>query len=423
MLIALQVVLGLIAAVWFLTMLGNLRAIFQLPKPAPIDSIGAEELEGRLVSIIVAARDELGRIEETVRRALAQEGVPVEVIAVDDRSTDGTGESLDALAAEHQSLRIVHIESLPDGWLGKCHALHQGAAIASGDWLLFLDADTHLTPGAVAGALAVGLRERVAHVTLLPGLVLPSFWGQVTMGSFWVQMGSRAMQVNRCRPMSFMGIGAFNLITKEAYRAFGGHERLKMQVVDDITLGLCVRKTGEQTRVLDGQAIAEVEYGTDLPTAFRLFEKNGYAALNYNFPLLLAASVIIPSFVLGALLGPVWALLFGAWAGWFALAGVITWGLPALIVTRKTGGSRLAALLTPLGHLFFLLALQRSTIVTIKQGGVRWRETFYPLKELKQARLSWRVGVPLPEMESGTPDRSGKSVSEPSRCSDSASVS
>jgi len=246
MLIALQVVLALIAAVWFLTMLGNLHAVFRLPGPVPLGSIGDGELDGRLVSVIVAARDEAGRVEETVRRALAQEGVRVEVIAVDDRSTDGTGESLDALAAEHPALRVVHIESLPEGWLGKCHALHRGAEIATGDWLLFLDADTHLTPGAVAGSLAVGLRERVAHVTLLPGLLLPSFWGQVAMGSFWVQMGSRAMKVNKSRPMAFMGVGAFNLIARDTYRAFGGHERLRLQVVDDITLGLCVRKIGEQ---------------------------------------------------------------------------------------------------------------------------------------------------------------------------------
>ncbi|MCB9838811.1 MAG: glycosyltransferase [Phycisphaeraceae bacterium] len=398
MLIALQIALLVIAALWIVMAIGAMRALRTLPRPVRLGAIGEGELAGRLVSVIIAARDEAGRIEETVRRALAQEGVAIEVIAVDDRSQDGTGESLDAMAGSDDRLRVVHITELPDGWLGKCHALHEGSRAARGDWLCFLDADTHLAANAVAGSLAVAIRAQVEHVTLLPDLVKPSFWGQVALGSFWTQMSDRARKVNNDHRNLFMGVGAFNMIERSTYDAFGGHGRLRLQVIDDMVLGLCVRKIGARTRVVLGPEVAEIEYGHDLPSATRLFEKNGYAALNYNPWLLALLTVVAPVMVVVPLLGPVWALALGAWAGWAALAGIALSAVPAVRMARSQGGSPLAAAITPIGHLFFLYAIVRSYVLTRRRGGIVWRETFYPLNELKAARLSWRVKEALPGM-------------------------
>ena len=399
MIIALNAVLLLVSAMWLMQTAGGLRATRSMPKPIEPDEIEEHELDDVFVSIIVAARDEVGRVEETVVRALAQEGVRCEVIAVDDRSTDGTGESLDALAATNPSLHVEHVEELPDGWLGKCHALHRGSIRAQGDWLLFLDADTHLEPHAVAGALAAALRDNADHVTLLPDLIKLTFWGQVAMGSFMSQMGDRAMKVNRDHPRLFMGIGAFNLVRRDTYDDFGGHERLRLQVVDDMVLGLCVRKIGGRTRSLDGLEAAQIEYGSDLPSMIRLFEKNGYAALNYNDLFIVAMPILVLIVVGGALVGPVLALLLNAWAGWIAFIALALSALPVLTMHTRAGWSALAMLLTPIGHVFFLFAILRSTFITKRRGGITWRETFYPLKDLKAARLSWRVGVRLPEME------------------------
>lgn len=401
MLIALNIALGLIGLVWLVTAIGSIRAVLRLPEPVALDLLVAGELENEFVSIIIAARDEAGRIEETVRCALAQEGVRFEVIAVDDRSTDGTGESLDAMARQFPALRVEHVTALPEGWLGKCHALHRGSEIAQGGWLLLLDADTHLAPGAVAGAVAQGLRNGAEHVTMLPGLVLPMFWGQVALGSFWVQMSDRARKVNRDHPRLFMGVGAFNMIRRETYQAIGGHERLRLQVIDDMVLGLCVRKVGASTRVLLGMDAVQVEYGSSLRSVIGLFEKNGFAAINYSMILLLAITPLIVVMVGGALAGPALALWLGAWVGWLAFAAFALSAAPAVIAARHQGGSVAAALLTPIGHFFFLYAIVRSTALTWRRGGIVWRETFYSLGELKAARLSWRVGVGLPVMRDG----------------------
>ena len=399
MALALNIVLGLIAVMWLWYTVCGVRAIRAMPGPVAPADIGAGELDGALVSVIVAARDEAGRVEETVGRALAQEGVRIEVIAVDDRSTDGTGVSLDAMAAANPALRVEHVEELPAGWLGKCHALHRGAALTRGGWLLFLDADTHLAAGTVAGALAVALREGVEHVTLLPDIVKPTFWGQVALGSFLGQMNDRAMKVNRDHPRLFMGVGAFNLIRRETYQEIGGHERLRLQVIDDMVLGLCVRKIGGRTRTLMGLDAAQIEYGSDLPSVIRLFEKNGYAAINYSDGLLVAFTIIVVVNLGGALLGPALALTTGAWAGWIAFAALAVSSAPVVLLGRRVGGNVLAGLLTPLGFLLVWYAFLRSAFLTRRRGGIVWRETFYSLEELKAARLSWRVKTPLPGME------------------------
>lgn len=415
MVLSLNIALGLIAALWAWSGIKGLLASRAMPTPVALGDLGADELDGVFVSIIVAARDEIGRVEETIARALAQEGVRFEVIAVDDRSTDGTGESLETLAGASPSLHVKHIEALPDGWLGKCHALHRGSEQAQGDWLLFLDADTHLEPGAVAGAVAVALRERADHVTMLPDVVRPTFWGQVALGGFMGMMSDRAMKVNRDHPRLFMGIGAFNLVRADTYHGFGGHRRLRMQVLDDMVLGLCVRKIGGTTRALDGLKSAQIEYGLDLPSVIRLFEKNGYAALNYSDPLLIAVSGVMLVVFGGALLGPVMALTTGAWAGWVAFGALAVSSAPAVRLSRRVGASLGAALLTPLGFPLIWFAFMRSVALTRRRGGIVWRETFYSLKDLTAARLSWRVGVSLPGMDVDA-------RSEPSLRSDPASI-
>src|SRR6266571_8688262 len=141
----------------------------------PVPSIGAHETRSAcspavLCSVVLPARDEESRIETTIRRLLAQEGVQLEVIVVDDRSQDRTREILRRLAQEDARVTVNRIEVLPEGWLGKCHACHLGAGAASGDWILFTDADCWLKPDVIRRALLVAEREGADHLTLTPGV-------------------------------------------------------------------------------------------------------------------------------------------------------------------------------------------------------------------------------------------------------------
>src|SRR4051812_28380349 len=131
---------------------------------------------GPMVSIIVAARDEGPHIERALQSLLAQQYDELEIIAIDDRSADDTGKILDRMATQNQRLRVLHITELPPHWLGKNHALHQGAAIASGDYLLFTDADVVFAADAVARSVAFARSRNIDHLTMGPELDSPGLW-------------------------------------------------------------------------------------------------------------------------------------------------------------------------------------------------------------------------------------------------------
>src|SRR5687767_4798609 len=213
-------------------------------------------------SVIVAARDEQSRVEGTVRHLLAQRYVALEVIGVDDRSTDATGDILRRLASEDVRVRAMRVEHLPDGWLGKSHACHVGAEMATGDWLLFTDADCWLKPDVIARALRVAARDAADHITLTPGVAAETLGAQAWHLAFLGSLANWISGVNRDRPGAHLGIGAFNLVHVSAYRACGGYEALRLTIVDDIKLGLLLHRAGKRTRAFLGGPDAECHWGT-----------------------------------------------------------------------------------------------------------------------------------------------------------------
>jgi glycosyltransferase involved in cell wall biosynthesis len=151
-------------------------------------------------SVIVAARDEEARLEETVRHLLAQEGVVVDVIVVDDRSSDRTGDILRRLASEDARVQARHVEVLPEGWLGKSFACHLGASAATAEWILFTDADCWLKTDVIARALQVADREAADHITLTPGVAAKTSGARAWHLALPTRLASRVSGVNRDRP-------------------------------------------------------------------------------------------------------------------------------------------------------------------------------------------------------------------------------
>jgi len=177
----------------------------------------------------VPARDEAAGIEPAMRSLLAQHGPGLEIIAVDDRSTDGTGEILARLAAGDPRLTVLRVETLPEGWLGKTHAMHLATERARGEWLLFTDADVTMRPGAIRLALARARRERLAHLAVVPrlrarGALLRAVLLPISATVFVRYMAWR-------RRGQGLGVGAFNLVHAQAWRACGGHRRIALAVM------------------------------------------------------------------------------------------------------------------------------------------------------------------------------------------------
>ncbi len=384
---------------------------FRSLKPPPLLEAGDTEFEGSVVSIIIPARDEGERIETTVRRALAQRAVVVEVIVIDDRSSDDTRQILRALASEHPSLHVVCVDELPEGWLGKCHALWRGSQVAAGDWLLFTDADTWMEDDAVARAVLLGERTKADHVSMVPGFTPMSFLGRQCMLAFAGLLLDQAQRVNRDARNGFFGVGAFNMVRRETYDAFGGHETLRLEIVDDMKLGVLVRRTGGRTRAAIGAKLATIKFGRTAGDVVRLLEKNGFAAFEYN----VFAGAGMPTLMLImttlAALGPLISLATGSVAGYFAGAALLIAGVPSAAMARAQGWPVLSTLFAPLANPILAFAFLRSMVITLHQGGVRWRETFYPLDLLRRHRVSRSIKpVHSLSTEANSPEATGEAL-------------
>lgn len=369
---------GTCAALW------HLRWLRRLP---PLDSLTPERTEFSqrkfLCSVIVAARDEEARIEQTVRRLLDQRGVELELIVVDDRSADRTGEILKQLAKEDSRLKVVRVDTLPEGWLGKCHACHVGALAAKGEWLLFTDADCWSKPDVLLRALRVAEREQADHITLTSGVAVPSPGLRAGSLMFHLTLANWFSGVNRDRPKSFLGFGAFNFVRTSAYRQCGGYEALCLTVLDDVKLGLLLRRAGRRTRAFLGADDVEAHWGTSLWDVIRLMEKNYFAALDFRLSLALGV-IAFPTLLMG---GAVLGGISGTASGLAAALSPFGLAVPAAILARRKGWPWFVALGVPFVLPIFVCALLNSTFATLKNRGIRWRDTFYPLETLRAGNV------------------------------------
>jgi glycosyltransferase involved in cell wall biosynthesis len=333
-----------LASLWHLRWVRRLPALEKLPPSAG----------GQIhCSVVVAARDEEARIEQTIRHLLAQRGVEAEFIVVDDRSTDRTSEILRRLATEDIRVQVKRVDVLPEGWLGKCHACHVGASMATGDWILFTDADCWLKPDVLARALRVAERDQADHITMAPGTVIESLGARAWHLLFLTSLLNWFSGVNRDRPRSFLGIGAFNLVRAAAYRQCGGYEALRLTVVDDIKLGLLLRRAGKRTRAFLGVDDVECHWGNTVGSMVKIMEKNYFAALDYRLGLAMAGSlfVILVSIIL------VTGLTTGTAAGLAAGLSPLSLILPAALLARRLGLSWPCAVGMPFMFPVFLYAL------------------------------------------------------------------
>jgi glycosyltransferase involved in cell wall biosynthesis len=344
------------------------------------------EGEAPTVSLIVAARNEERNVEPAARSLLGQRYPSLEIIAVDDRSTDRTGAILDALAAGEPRLRVVHIAELPAGWLGKNHALSVGAAAARGSWLLFADADIIMAPDSISRAVAYAERRGVDHLTILPdtlmpGLVLKAF---VIVGIAIFGMALRPWKARDPRSRHFVGVGAFNLVRASAYARAGGHAPIRLRPDDDIKLGKILKRSGARQDALSGRGMVSVEWYRTVGETIDGLMKNSFAVVQYNALLMLAGVVFY--LVLG--LGPLAALVLGdgplRWLGGIAVGWQL---LVHGLVAREAHLPLRAVLLYPLIYLLFAWIVLRALVVNRWQGGIYWRETFYPLSELRKNRV------------------------------------
>ena len=337
------------------------------------------------VSVVFAARNEGATIGAAVPTMLALDYPDLEVIAVDDRSEDDTGAQLDRLAAANPRLQVEHVRALPDSWIGKNHALHLGAARATGEWILFTDADIHFQPDVLRRAVAYARAQTLDHLAAVPQLSEHGHWLGICVNAFSVAftVGIRPWRIPDPRSPSHGGVGAFNLVRTSTYLKMGGHEPLRLRPDDDIKLGKLMKAGGFSEFVLGAGAISVSWYAT-MGEMIRGLTKNAYAGADYRFwvPPLGAFTLMLGYF------WPVVALFVTTGPTLWCYAGAV---LLMLAVgcdqPRFAGGRWWHGLFLTLGMTVFSYILLRSMAVTHWTGGITWRGTFYRLRELKRNRL------------------------------------
>jgi len=336
-----------------------------------------------MVSVVVPARNEAERVEEALRSLTNLDYPALEVIAVDDRSTDGTGAIVDRLAAADPRVRSFHIAELPEGWLGKCHAMEAGARLAEGELLLFTDGDVVFAPDTLRLAVRYLLARRLDHLALLPGLVPGGYWEDAAKSYFAMLfiVGVKAWAAGSASKDVYVGIGAFNLLRRTAYEAIGGHETLRLEVADDLMLGKRVKQAGFRQEALIASDHLRLRWQEGVGGFIRGLEKNGFAALGYSLPFLLLVTAFVFLFYAIPYLGVLSfrdARVFG-----YAFSILLMHGTYGYFASFQRNGWLLAPVL-PCAAFIYLFALWRSAWITLRRGGVRWRDTFYPLEVLKR---------------------------------------
>jgi glycosyltransferase involved in cell wall biosynthesis len=379
---ALQLIAWFIALTWLWKVIA---AAFGLPRvPNLIDpQHNIEPADSPSITVIVPARDEAADIAATLHSLLAQDYPNLQIITIDDRSTDQTGPIIDSIAAQHpEKLRALHVIELPPGWLGKTHAMALADRQATTDYLLFTDADVLFHPTAIRLALAHTVATHADHLVTVPTTLIHRWDEAAILGFFQIfsLWGARSWRIaNPKAKHDAIGIGAFNLLRREAYLQIGGFESLRMEIVEDIGLGRRIKRAGLAQRLCFGHGLVSLHWASGINGLVSVMTKNLWAAFRFYISL--------------ALLGCLWLLLFcvapaiGLFYSPMRIPAILTLAAVAYayrLLSRHSGISTWNAIFFPFSALIFVFTLLRSMLTTLKQGGVTWRGTFYPLAELRK---------------------------------------
>jgi Glycosyl transferase family 2 len=338
------------------------------------------------ISLIFAARNEQAKLPGALATLVAMDYPHLEIIAVDDRSSDATPKILDDFSAQHPRLKVVHIRELSEGWLGKPHALQKGYEASTGELVLFTDADVKFKRDSLRRVVTLLRERRLDHLSLLGDVERTGFWDTVFISFFGMgfQLATDPYNLSNPNSRSYAGVGAFQVLRRSAYELCGTHRRLAMEVIDDMKLGKLVKMAKLRSGLAIAQDYVSVEWHVGLGNLIRGVEKNFFAGAQFRISVV-AVQVLL---LLCMNVLPFVGLFFGHGLT-RALAAV-----SVLISMCFHAGVDLVmrvpvmyCFTLPLGAIVMAYMILRSTVVTLRQGGVVWRDTFYPLEELRRGMV------------------------------------
>ena len=357
---------------WYIIFLRNLHSLLTIP-------LFEQETPPALnawpkLSIIICACNEANTIDRAISSIIGQNYPDMEIILVNDRSTDKTGEIIDNISKRDGRVKTIHITQLPKGWLGKVHALYKASKKITGEWILFTDADVHLRQGTLRKAVALCVFHRYDHFSLLPKVTTVSFWQQIVLRSFGLLL------LQDIRNLNFCGIGAFNLVKRCSLERTEGFSWLRMEVADDMGLGLLLQGSGGKNGYAFGFRHVSLTWYPSMSSMFRGLGKNTVCAAQYR----LYKSFIFAICLWAIVLGPILILLHPG-TPYLLLPGI---GAYILLVINaaaskiRLGEEFMPSLLIQPGLIMISLIVLWAGIMCKLRGGVCWRGTLYKTEDL-----------------------------------------
>lgn len=334
------------------------------------------------LAIIIAVRNEEADLEQALHSVCNINYSNYKVIVVNDRSTDDTPQILEKLSKQYPQLLIETITQLPPHWLGKNHALYRGYQQSSAEWLLFTDADIVFEKDTLKKAIGYVTAHHLDHLALLPNVTSRSVMLNAILQTFSIMfiLKFRPWDARNPKSKAAIGVGAFNMVRRQAYEQAGTHQAIKLRPDDDLRLGMMIKHAGFRTDVLYGESEISLEWYTSVKQFISGLMKNTFSASNYNLPLALFNGLAaFVGFCLPIPLG----LLSGTLYGVLISLGILAahWCLYYF----KPGHRRWWYFLT-LTYAGFIMVyiVIKSALLNTKDKGIYWRDNFYPLDELKK---------------------------------------
>lgn len=355
----------------------NTRRIAYLKNIAPLPTDRAPA-----VAVIIAVKDEEAEVEEALRSVCALDYPNFRVIVINDRSTDNTASILQRMAENNPRLSLITVNELQQGWLGKNHALYRGYEASSEEWLLFTDADVKFEKATLRKAMQYVLQNNIDHLTALPEVTSRSSLFKSVMNTFALMLDVKLRPWDVPNPSSktSMGVGAFNLMKRTAYEKAGTHQVISLRPDDDLKLGERVKHAGFRQEVVYGEGELSLQWYTSLGQFINGLMKNTYSVSNYNFGVALATA--LSTFLILVL--PVPLLLLAGMPYTLMGVGILLSQIAIMVFKKGIKANWWDALLIPFAGLVMVYIIIKSALLTIKQGGIYWRDSFYPLSELRK---------------------------------------
>jgi cellulose synthase/poly-beta-1,6-N-acetylglucosamine synthase-like glycosyltransferase len=339
------------------------------------------------VSVILPARNERPYIARCLDSLLGQDYPNFEIIAINDSSTDGTGEIIKAYAAN--DLRVMHIDASPkpEGWTGKNWACYQGFLRARGELLMFTDADSKHLPSTMSLAVGHLMSENLEALTAVPRLICNDFWTKVTLPTLATFLHTRfsPIRVNDRNTKTGYFFGSFFIITRSTYEAIGTHEGVKEELVEDGALGGKVKASKFRMKMVRGESHVDAVWARDLPTLWQGLRRlmipiyyqdkvNAYMMAMAVFFILFAPFTSLPYLPVASFAGNIsFQILFGLQISAIALIMVTT----AVQCRLAIFESPVYAFAAPLSGALISLSFMSAIADAKKKGAVSWRDRKY----------------------------------------------